>query len=170
MAVDTVYATIGKKPDVLREVLETSLSGTDTAVPAEQRDYVRDVRAAHSATAKIRAYVSGLVKLQPRLAPIVLAVRDAGASDPDSAQQWQRIAERRAQNMRQFAADLRSTGELRADLTDEAVADIIWSMNGPEYWTLLVVERRWSPERFGEQLVDTWTRTLLQRDGHVDPQ
>jgi hypothetical protein len=35
--------------------------------------------------------------------------------------------------MREFAADLRSTGELRTDLTDREVADIIWTMNGPEY-------------------------------------
>ena len=46
--------------------------------------------------------------------------------------------------MRMFAADLRATGELRADLSDEEIADVVWSMNGPEYWSLLVVDRGWS--------------------------
>ena len=41
-------------------------------------------------------------------------------------------------NMRLFAADLRATGELRADLTDDEVADVVWSMNAAEYRALLV--------------------------------
>jgi AcrR family transcriptional regulator len=158
VAVDTVYAAIGRKPALLREVLETALSGTDHAIPAQQRDYVARVRAATGAHAKIEAYVAGLIAVQARLAPVYLAVRDAAATDPDSDSLWREISERRARNMREFAADLRSTGQLRPDLTDDEVADIIWSMNGPEYWTLLVHERGWTPERLGEHLVDTWSR------------
>ena len=54
VAVDTVYATVGRKPDLLREVLETSISGTDNAIPARQRDYVRRVSDATSATSQDR--------------------------------------------------------------------------------------------------------------------
>jgi AcrR family transcriptional regulator len=161
VAVDTVYATVGRKPALLREVLETALSGRDIAVPAEQRDYVARVRAATSARDKITAYVTGLVELQSRLAPVFLALRDAGGTDPDSADLWQEIAQRRARNMEQFAADLRSTGELRTDLTDRDVADIVWSMNSAEYWVLLVGERGWQPEQFGAYLIDAWSRILL---------
>jgi hypothetical protein len=104
--------------------------------------------------------------VQARLAPVYLALRDAGASDAESAASWREIAERRARNMRLFAAELRSTGELRADLPDDDVADIVWSMNGPEYWVLLVGERRWSHRRFADHLVDTWCRVFL--DAWVD--
>jgi AcrR family transcriptional regulator len=161
VAVDTVYATVGRKPALLREVLETAISGTDQAVPAEQRDYVARVRAAPTARAKIEAYVEGLVLIQPRLAPVYLALRDAASTDSESAALWREISARRAANMRRFAADLRSTGELRADLSDDEVADVVWSMNGPEYWTLLVGDRGWTQERFGELLVDAWCRLLL---------
>ena len=65
--------------------------------------------------------------------------------------------------MRDFAADLRSTGELREDLTDSDVADIIWSMNSSEYWVLLVGERGWTAERFGAFLIDAWYRLLLRQ-------
>jgi AcrR family transcriptional regulator len=162
VAVDTVYATIGKKPAVLRQVLETSISGTDEVVPAEQRDYVARVRAATSARGKITAYVDGLVDVLARLAPVYLTLRDAGASDAESAASWQEIADRRARNMRMFAADLRSTGELRDDLNDDEIADIIWSMNGPEYWVLLVGERHWSHRRLADHLIDTWCRIFLR--------
>ena len=161
VAVDTVYATVGRKPALLREVLETAISGADVAVPADERDYVARVRAATSARDKITKYVTGLVDVQRRLAPVFLALRDAAGADVESAALWKEIAERRAQNMRRFAADLRATGELRADLTDDDVADIVWSMNGTEYWVLLVGERGWSRERFATYLIDAWSRLLL---------
>src|SRR5579875_950703 len=34
VAVDTVYASVGRKPEVLRRLVETALSGTDETVPA----------------------------------------------------------------------------------------------------------------------------------------
>jgi AcrR family transcriptional regulator len=163
VAVDTVYAAVGRKPALLREVLETAISGSDQAVPAEQRDYVARVRAAKGARKKIKTYAAALVDIQPRLAPVYLALRDAAATDPDSAATWREISERRARNMRAFAADLRATGELRTDLSDDDIADIIWSMNGPEYWTLLVTDRGWSPAQFGNHLADAWQRLFLAR-------
>jgi AcrR family transcriptional regulator len=161
VAVDTVYATIGRKPAVLRQVLETALSGTDEVVPAEHRDYVTRVRASPTARGKITEYVTGLVAVQARLAPVFLALRDAAMSDPESAANWRAIANRRAANMRLFTADLRSTGELRQDLNDDDVADILWSMNSSEYWVLLVGERGWSEGRFASYLIDAWARLLL---------
>jgi AcrR family transcriptional regulator len=161
VAVDTVYAAVGRKPDLLRELIEAAISGTDHAVPAEQRDYVQDVQAATTAREKITIYAHALVEIQQRLAPVFLALRDAAVTDPTCARLWRQIAQRRAANMHQFAADLRATGELRTDLTDDDVADLIWSMNAAEYWTLLVNDRGWTPTRFRDQLIDTWTRILL---------
>jgi len=161
VAVDTVYATVGRKPALLRAVLEAAISGSDQAVPAEQRDYVVRVRSASSGRAKIELYVAGLVELQPRLAPVYLALRDAAATDAESAALWAEISGRRAANMRLFAADLRGTGDLRPDLSDDDVADLVWSMNGPEYWNLLVTDRGWPPDRFAALLVDVWTRYLF---------
>lgn len=168
VAVDTVYATVGRKPALLRAVLEAAISGIDDPVPALQREYVARARAASTARGKIAAYVEGLVGVQARLAPVYLALRDAASTDDDSAALWHEISERRAANMRTFAAELRSTGELRADLRDDEIADIIWSTNGPEYWTLLVHDRGWTPERFGEHLVDAWQRLFLVGAGVDD--
>ncbi|MDT4977944.1 MAG: hypothetical protein QOG98_3702 [Pseudonocardiales bacterium] len=161
VAVDTVYASVGRKPQLLRELVETSLSGTDQAVPAEERDYVQQVRAAPGAAEKIAIYARAVAQIHPRLAPVFLALRDAAVTEPDCAALWTSIAERRAANMRLFAAELRATGELRPDLSDDEVADIVWSMNAVEYWVLLVDQRGWSPQRFGDWLADAWTRLLL---------
>ncbi|PZS18746.1 MAG: TetR/AcrR family transcriptional regulator [Pseudonocardiales bacterium] len=162
VSLDTIYATVGRKPALLRELVETAISGTAQAVPAEQRDYVTRIGAAATAIDKITIYAQALAAIQQRMAPVFLALRDAAATDPDCAALWAEIAKRRATNMRAFAADLRSTGQLRDDLTDDQVADIIWSMNAAEYWDLLVRERAWTPDQFRDWITDAWARLLLR--------
>lgn len=159
--VDTIYRSVGRKPDVLRAVVESALSGTPETVPAEQRDYVIRIRAAVAAEEKIDIYAAAITEIQQRLAPVFLALRDASRVDPVSHRLWQDIADRRARNMHDFADDLVATGELRDDLDSDQLADILWSMNAPEYWLLLVQERHWSPERFRDWIADAWKRLLL---------
>jgi len=60
VALDTVYASVGRKPALARLLIETAISGTDQAVPAEQRDYVRAVRAAPDAETKIAIYAAAI--------------------------------------------------------------------------------------------------------------
>jgi prophage antirepressor-like protein len=64
--------------------------------------------------------------------------------------------------MRRFAAELNATGSLRPDLSLGTIADIVWSMNSPEFYLLLVEQRGWSPEKFERWLADAWIRLLLQ--------
>jgi AcrR family transcriptional regulator len=161
VAVDTVYATVGRKPALLRELVETAISGQDEAVPAEERDYVAWLRAAGAAQDKLAIYASAVTAIQQRLAPIFEVLRDAATTDEDCAALWRQIADRRARNMRLLAAELRATGQVRAELSDDDVADIIWSMNAAEYWSLLVRQRGWTPQRFSAFLTDAWTRLLL---------
>lgn len=163
VAVDTIYTTVGRKPVLLRELVETAISGTDEAIPARQRDYVRRIGAAETAHEKIAIYAHAIADIHQRLAPIFLALREAASTDSDCAALWREISARRAANMREFAADLRRTGQLRGDLSDDEVADIVWSMNAPEYWVLLVNERGWTPQRFGAWLSDAWLRLLIAR-------
>ena len=161
VAVDTVYATVGRKPVLLRAVLETAISGVDEAVPAEERDYVHRIRAAETAREKLELYAGAMAEIGPRLAPVHRALAEAALTDADCAALHVEIRERRAANMRLFAADLRATGELRPELTDDEVADVVWSMNAPEYRALFM-ERGWSAERFDRWLADAWIRLLLR--------
>ena len=92
-----------------------------------------------------------------------LNVAAAAGTDPDCAALWKEISNRRAANMLKFVEDLASTGELRTDRPAEELADAVWSMNGPEYWVLLVDQRGWSPERFADWLTDAWCRLLVEQ-------
>jgi AcrR family transcriptional regulator len=160
VSVDTVYASVGRKPELVLAVIDMVLGAADEPVPADLRGYVVEVRGEPSALGKIKVYAAAVAKLVPVIATLQEALRMAGESDADCAATWRGLVNRRAANMRLFAADLRSTGELRDDLTDEQVADVVWSTNAAEYW-LLLDQRGWTSARYEAWLVDMWSRTLL---------
>src|SRR5689334_7067445 len=66
IALDTVYASVGKKPALLRLLVETAISGGEEAVESEARDYVREIRAEPDPEAKLRLYSAALARIQPR--------------------------------------------------------------------------------------------------------
>ncbi|MET7302621.1 hypothetical protein [Embleya sp. NPDC005575] len=96
--------------------------------------------------------------MHARLAPLL---RVARTGPPEVARAWQDITRRRADNMRLLARDLAATGQLRHGLDPDEVADVIRATNSPEFYCLLVEDRRWPPERFEQWLADTWCRLLL---------
>jgi AcrR family transcriptional regulator len=159
VALDTVYASAGRKPDLARLLIETAISGTDQAIPAEQRDYVQAIRAAPDASTKIAIYAAAFTAIAPRLALVLGIIQQAAHAEPELARLWAEIAERRAANMRRFVADLASVHPLRLD-PDQA-ADIVWATNAAELYQLLVGQRGWSPQRYERFLTDTWHRLLL---------
>jgi AcrR family transcriptional regulator len=161
VAVDTVYAAVGTKPVLFRLLLETAISGTDEQVPAEERDYVRRIRATAGARQKIEIYAAAMRAISGRMAPLHLVLRDAAAQAPELARIRDEIALRRAANMRLFAQDLIDTGEVRPELDVGEIADIIWSMNSAEFYSLLVQERAWPPQRYEQWLADAWCRLFL---------
>jgi len=118
-------------------------------------------RAEADAAGKLRIYAAALCSIQERLAPLFRVLQGAAALDPELAALWQSISQRRAKNMRLFAADLTATGRVRADLSVAKAADVIWTMNSPEFYLVLVEERGWSPREFEDWLVDAWLRLLL---------
>lgn len=159
VSVDTVYASVGRKPALLLAAHDLALSGGTDAVPAEQRDYVAEVRAARGAAATLTAYAGALGRRWPATAPLAEALRTAAATDPVCRDTWTALGERRRAGMTVLAGELRATGELRTDLTDDDVAHLLWTTGGPEHYALATTRR--TPEQYAAQLADLWTRTLL---------
>jgi AcrR family transcriptional regulator len=162
IAMDTVYASVGKKPALFALLIETAISGTDVAISAEERDYVQAIRAESDAAKKLAIYAAALRRIQERLAPLFRVLQEAAPLDAGLGELWSGIAERRARNMRLLAKELGQTGKLRRDLNIETAADVLWTMNSPEYYLLLVEGRGWKPEKFEEWLKDAWCRLLLE--------
>ena len=160
VSIDTVYASVGRKPQLLLAVHDMILGSSDEPVPAEERAYVRRIRDAATAEAKIRLYADALAERLPHTVPLSLALHEAGTADPECRKLADKISRRRRQNMRLFIADLGETRRLRPDLTDEQAADLVWSMNSPEYFQLLT-DAGYMPHQYADFVAEVWTRTLL---------
>src|ERR1700678_4509505 len=130
VALDTVYASVGRKPELARLLIETAISGGSQAIPADERDYVQAIRGAPDAGAKIAIYAKAVAAMAPRLALVLGIIQQAAPAEPELARLWNQVAERRAANMRLFVADLASVHPLRLD-HDES-ADIVWATNAAE--------------------------------------
>jgi AcrR family transcriptional regulator len=159
--VDTVYRLVGRKPVLLRELIEQALSGTDRPIDAEERDYVVALRAESDPRQKLVIYARAVTSIHQRLAPLVAALREAASTEPEAAIVWRDVSDRRAANMRRFVRDVREAGGFREELTVELAADTIWLTNSAEAYLMLTEQRGWSAHRYERWLVDLWTRYLL---------
>jgi AcrR family transcriptional regulator len=168
VALDTVYAAVGSKPMLIRLLIETAISGGDVAIPAEEREYVKQIRAASSAKVKLGTYAEALRLIHSRLAPLVRALRAAAGEHPDLAALWREISDRRHRNMLLFADELLATGELRAEVERDDLADTLWTIGSPELFLLLTQERGWSGERFSAWLATSWCRLFLREPHHAE--
>jgi len=161
---DTVYELAGRKPVLLRELIEQSLSGTDHAVDGEQRAHVVAMRAESDPRVKLAIYARAVRETHERMAPLFAALRDASSTEPESAQVWRDISERRAANMRKLVADVRQADGREDDEYDMSISragDVAWAMNSPEMYLMLIGERGWQPDHYEQFLADGLYRLTL---------
>jgi AcrR family transcriptional regulator len=158
---DTIYALVGRKPAVLQALIERAISGGAGAVAPQDRDYVRAMKAEPDPRAKLAIYARAITRIQTRLAPLLLALRDAAATESEARQVWDEINDRRAGNMRSLVRDLGPEGTLRRGVSVDEAADVIWLTASAETFIQLTVERGWSVGAYERWLVAAWPRLLL---------
>ena len=69
VALDTVYSSAGRKPELVRLLIETAISGRSQAFAAEDRDYVQAILAAPDAMTKINIYAAAMRAIAGRWRP-----------------------------------------------------------------------------------------------------
>lgn len=159
---DTIYELVGRKPAMLRELIERAISGEDREVRVDARDYVLEMRDELDPATKLAIYAAAATRIQQRMAPLLLALRDAAATDDDARAVWEEINDRRARNMTDLVRDLGPSGTLRHGISVEQAADTIWLTAGAETFIQLTIDRGWSAVDFEGWLTDVWVRSLLQ--------
>ncbi len=160
VSVDTVYTSVGRKPQLLLAVHDMALGGGAEPVPSDQRDYVAAIRAASGGRAKLEVYAAALGERLPAVVPLAESLRAAAEQDPQCRAVLVAVDERRASNMLALAAELRSTGDLRAELSDDRVAHVLWTTNSAAFYLLATAGGR-GPEDYVRMVLDLWCRTLL---------
>jgi hypothetical protein len=101
------------------------------------------------------------MEVAPRVAPILLMVREAAASDPELARLQEEMDAARLTRMTHNARTLLKGNHLRSGITLDAATDVLWTYSSPELYDLLVMRRGWSVERYGRFIADAMIAALL---------
>ncbi len=100
-------------------------------------------------------------EIAPRVAPVLLLIRAAAATDPEVNALLEEMDGDRLRRMTDNARRLRDAGHLRAGITLSNAADVLWTYSAPELYELLVTRRGWPPKRFGRFVTGAMIDALL---------
>ncbi len=160
VSVDTIYKTFGGKPGLVRAIHAGSLTG-DHPVAAETRS-----DALHAPGADPHDIIRGIghlaAEVAPRVAPVILLIRDAALTDPEMADLKTELDDQRLQRMTHNARNLHHAGHLRADITVEQAGEIMWTYSAPELYELTVTTRRWTTDQYANLITTALTAHLLR--------
>jgi hypothetical protein len=106
-------------------------------------------------------YAELVTEMGGRLAGIYEAVRGAAGADPDARALWETHLEQRRTGAAHVVDDVVGKSRLRQGVDQEAAADIVWVLNDPGLYHLLVPRRRWTPDWYRAWLAATMIRQLL---------
>jgi AcrR family transcriptional regulator len=161
VALKTVYVAFETKSGLLRALWHLLLRGDEGDAPMGQRQWYRELLAEPDPERQLRmmARTSRLVKL--RAAALMEVIRSAAPTDPDIAALWSRIQSDFYDIQRPVVEALAEKNALRPGLDVDRATDILWTLNHPDVWHLLVGERGWTPERYEEWFGDTVCAQLL---------
>lgn len=155
----TIYKTYGGKPGIVRALCLRALGGQGP-VPAEQRS-----DALKATEADPRKVIEGWGRLTaevaPRVAPILLLLRDAADGDAAAAALREELDESRLARMTDNARHLVDGGHLRPGIRLSHASDVLWTYSSPELFDLLVRQRHWSLRRYGSFVAGAIAAALL---------
>jgi AcrR family transcriptional regulator len=156
---EMVYKAFGNKIALVRAIRDRALAG-EGPVHAERRSDKMQA-SQHDPRTIIRGWGVLTMEVAPRVAPVLLLVRDAAASDPELARLQEEMDASRLTRMTHNARTLLKDGHLREGITLDAATDVLWTYSSPELYELLVIRRGWSVERYGRFIADAMIAALL---------
>jgi len=163
VALKTVYLAFETKAGLLRALWHLRLRGDEADVPIADRQWYRDVMAEPDPERQLRLGAHNARLVKERAGKLMRVMRDAAGSDADCAELWRRIQDDFLANQRAVVDTIEVKGALAQGLDAARAADILWTLNHPDLWHLLVGERGWTPEEWEQWFADTACAQLLGR-------
>jgi AcrR family transcriptional regulator len=163
VALKTVYLAFETKAGLLRALWHLRLRGDEADVPIAERQWYRDVMAEPDPERQLRLGAHNARLVKERAGKLMRVMRDAAGSDADCAELWRRIQDDFLANQRAVVDTIEVKGALAAGLDAARAADILWTLNHPDVWHLLVGERGWTPAEWEQWFAHTACAQLLGR-------
>jgi len=159
----TVFTSVGGKPELLKEAYRLAVRGPANAnTPLGQQSRSRTISAEPDAHKLLAGYAGVMVEVGRRLAPLYEAVRAAAHADPEARELWHLITEERRTAATGIVRRLVERDALLHGLDQQGASDILWVLNDPALYQLLVTQRRWTQRRFRSWLTQSMQTQLLE--------
>jgi len=148
VAEPTVRAVFKTKPNLVEHLLRLAVRGSDDEVQLQQRDAFRDVLASTDADTLLDRLAVFAETVHRRSWDVLEIVRGAASTDPAIAELHEQRTRARHTNQRAIAKRLHELGALPERTSVDTAADLLWLYTSTDVYRMLVIERRWSSERY----------------------
>ena len=161
VAVQTVYAVFGNKRELLRQLIETTITGDDTSPSITERAEAQAVAAEPDARRRAELDAALSRSITERVAPIVRVAEEAAASDPEIATMMDTVKAARREEM---VASVRIlAGPHGPPLDDEeTAAATLYVLYSPHVANMLMGDYGWSPQRYEQWLARMIRETVIR--------
>ncbi len=154
VAVQTVYAAFGNKRELMRQLVETAITGDDNPTPVTERAEAQAVAAEPDVHRRAQLDAALSRTIVQRVGPIVRVAEEAAASDPELATTMETIKAARRHEMLVSASLLAGRQGLRLD--PEEAAATLYVLYSPHVADMLMRDYGWSPQRY-----EAWLARML---------
>ena len=161
VALKTVYVAFATKSGLLRTLWNVLLRGDEDGVPMGERPWFRDLLAEPDPGVRLDRMARQSRAVKDRAGALMVVIRDAAAGDDDVAALWERIEAQFRELLDPVARTFAEEGALRPGLDPGRAADVLWALNHPDVWRLLVRVRGWSADEYEIWLAGAFRRELL---------
>ena len=158
---ETIYKAFASKGALLGAVVRAAVRGDAGATPLRERPEIDAIRRETDPARQLDLYGSLLADVNPRLAPLYALMREAAPATDDIAAELARLNDDRLVSMGEFAALLHARGALRVGVSRAEARDVLWTLNSPELYELMVIRRGWSSRRYGRWVSQALKAALL---------
>lgn len=161
MAVPTIKLTFRTKALVLVAAWDHAIKDGPDQRPVVEQDWFKQMIAAPDPREPLRLQAEGSVRVKQRIAPIIEAIRAAAPADAEIAALWEKMQAEFHDNQRRTIQALRAKGPLRPELTEDTATDLLYTLNHPTLYHLLVGRLSWTGQQYTEWLTRTLADQLL---------
>jgi AcrR family transcriptional regulator len=162
VALKTVYVAFETKSGLLRALWHLLLRGDEEDAPVADRRWYQEVLDEPDPERLLRLTARNSRVVKERAGALMGVIRSAASTDADIADLWARIQADFHDNQRGIVKALHARKALRPGLGVARAADVLWTLNHPDLWLLLVGERGWSPAEWERWFADIVRSQLLR--------
>jgi len=158
----TVYSAFKTKSGLLSAVWDTALRGSETAPGVSALSWYREVLEEPAPERQLRLNARNSRVVKERIAGVIAVIRDGATSDEGVGKLWHDIETSFYKNQLAIVTSIADKGALKDGLDAARAADILWTLNHPDLWRLLVTVRGWTPDDYERWFGDTACAQLLR--------